>query len=136
MSAKITMPSQVSGQVSAFDRFAEKVAEIASRAWFFVFCVLLVVLWAPSIIFLQNIDTWQLIINTATTIITFLLVALLQNTQTRSDLAIHHKLNGISEALIDLMEHQKLSAHDIEELRDAIGLEARESSDGNGSAHK
>ena len=83
MSAKITMPSEVNDRVGAFDRFAEKVAEIASRAWFFVFCVLLVVLWAPSTLFLGNIDTWQLIINTATTIITFLLVALLQNTQTR-----------------------------------------------------
>lgn len=136
MSPKITMPSQVTGRVSAFDRFAEKVGDIASRAWFFVFCVLLVVLWAPSIIFLKNIDTWQLIINTATTIITFLLVALLQNTQRRSDLAIHHKLNGISEALIDLMEHQKLDPHDIQELRDAIGLETKESSDDNGAADK
>jgi low affinity Fe/Cu permease len=130
------MPSSVNGRVGAFDRFAEVVAKIASRAWFFVFCVLLVVVWAPSIIFLRNIDTWQLIINTATTIITFLLVALLQNTQTRADLALQHKLNAISEALIDLMEHHGLSQGDITELRDAIGLEERETSDGGGSADK
>lgn len=128
MTTKITMPSEVSGRVGAFDRFAENVADIASRAWFFAFCVLLIVLWAPSIIFLRNIDTWQLIINTATTIITFLLVALLQNTQTRADLAIQHKLNAISEALIDLMEHNQLSSEDIAELQAAIGLERKESS--------
>jgi low affinity Fe/Cu permease len=136
MSAKATMPSSVTGRVGAFDRFAEAVARIASRAWFFVFCVLLVVVWAPSIIFLRSIDTWQLIINTATTIITFLLVALLQNTQTRSDLAIQHKLNAISEALIDLMEHHELSQDDITELRDAIGLEEKETSDEGRSTNK
>ena len=46
--------------------------------------MLLVVIWAPSILLIHSISTWQLIINTLTTIITFLLVALLQNTQERS----------------------------------------------------
>lgn len=136
MSTQPRMPSQVSDKVGAFDRFAEKVAQLASRAWFFVFCVLLVIVWAPSIILLRNIDTWQLIINTATTIVTFLLVALLQNTQTRADLAIQHKLNAISEALLDLMEFHELSPQDIGELRSAIGLEDKESSDHNGTPDK
>jgi low affinity Fe/Cu permease len=57
---------------------------VASRAVFFAFCVLPIVVWAPSILVFGSIDTWQLIINTATTIITFLMVALLQNSQTRS----------------------------------------------------
>ena len=66
-----------------FSRFADWVAVQVAKAWFFVLCVLLVVTWAPSIAFIKNVDTWQLLINTATTIITFLLVALLHNTTER-----------------------------------------------------
>jgi hypothetical protein len=69
------MPSDVSGPLSFFDRFAARASNAASRAWFFTLCVLLVALWAPSVLVLRDIDTWQLIINTVTTIITFLLVA-------------------------------------------------------------
>ena len=76
---------------------------LASRASFFAFCVLLVVVWAPRFSCSRDIDTWQLIINTATTIITFLMVALLQNSQTRSDQAVQHKLNAIADGLADLM---------------------------------
>jgi hypothetical protein len=128
-----TMPSQVSGKLSVFDRFATKVSEYVSRAWFFVFCVLLVLLWAPSFLLLPNIDTWQLIINTATTIVTFLLVALLQNTQKRADDAVQQKLNAVADALSDLMErlaegHPELRT-DSAELRQAVGLEDRESAD-------
>jgi low affinity Fe/Cu permease len=93
-----TMPTDVSSRVGFFDRFASATATYASRAWFFVGCLILVVVWAPTIIFFP-IDTWQLIINTATTIITFLLVALLQNTQTRADEAVQHKLNAIADGL-------------------------------------
>src|SRR5512141_1595545 len=102
----VLMPSEVSERVGAFDRFAGGAAHIASRALFFVFCVLLIAIWAPSILLIRDIDTWQLIINTATTIITFLMVALLQNSQTRSDQAVQHKLNAIADGLSDLMRHQ------------------------------
>ena len=128
------MPSEVSDSVGFFDRFATGASNIASRAVFFVLCVALVVVWAPSILFLRDIDTWQLIINTATTIVTFLMVALLQNSQTRSDHAVQHKLNAIADGLADLMthlsDHHDIEAlhHDMRELRDAVGLENRESS--------
>jgi low affinity Fe/Cu permease len=117
--------------VSVFDRFASTVSSFVSRAWFFLFCVLLVVLWAPSYFLLGNLDTWQLIINTVTTIVTFLLVALLQNTQKRADDAVQHKLNAIADALSDLMDeladsHPDLHADRVE-LRAAVGLEDRES---------
>ncbi|WP_412537983.1 low affinity iron permease family protein [Longispora sp. K20-0274] len=114
-----------------FDRFATKAASFASKAWFFAICVLLVLIWAPSYFLIGTLDTWQLIINTATTIITFLLVALLQNTQSRSDRAIQDKLNAIADGLADLMASQAHAApqlqHDLEELRDAVGLEDKES---------
>jgi low affinity Fe/Cu permease len=134
---QVEMPSQVSDEVAFFDRFASAASAIASRAVFFVACVLMVVLWAPSILLLRDIDTWQLIINTATTIVTFLMVALLQNSQTRSDQAVQHKLNAIADGLADLMARlaHEGQGHDLEsdmtELRDAVGLEERESSTNN-----
>jgi hypothetical protein len=124
------MPSDVKGDLSLFDRFAGVASRLFSRAGFFTFCVLLVLIWAPSYFVIRSLDTWQLIINTATTIVTFLLVALLQNAARRSDRAIHHKLDALADGLADLMEHQ-LSGdpadlrRDIEELKRAVGLERR-----------
>ncbi|WP_083913575.1 low affinity iron permease family protein [Nocardia concava] len=119
-------------RLTVFDRFATATAIRASRAGFFVFCVALVLIWIPSIVVVRSVDTWQLVINTATTIITFLLVALLQNTQSRSDAAIQAKLNAISDALADFMgelsaEYPELEKH-RRELTDAVGLEDREGS--------
>jgi hypothetical protein len=131
--APIVMPSEVSEHVGAFDLFATWASKVASRAVFFTFCVLLVVIWLPTILVFRDVDTWQLIINTVTTIITFLMVALLQNSQTRSDQAIQHKLNAIADGLADLMAHVYTGgegrnlAQDLVELRAAVGLEAHES---------
>ena len=123
----MTMPTK---PLSKFDRMASAVANQVSRAWFFALCVLLVIIWAPSYFVISNVDTWQLIINTMTTIVTFLLVALLQNTQKRSDLALQKKLNAVVEALADVMEalavHDSTMPSDVEELRLASGLEERE----------
>jgi len=128
------MPSEVTGRVSFFDRFAGAASTFVSRAWFFALCLLLILVWVPSYVLVGNVDTWQLIINTATTIVTFLLVALLQNSQRRSDEATQHKLNAMADGLANLMEslakdHPAESAlrHDLIELRDAVGLEQRES---------
>src|SRR6195952_2365183 len=126
---KPAMPSDVDSTVGWFDRFADIASKIVSRAWFFAFCLLLVVVWAPSIYLLHSVSIWQLIINTITTIITFLLVALLQNTQERSNNAIQGKLNAVADALSDFMKSQGLDK-DAAELRSAVGLEDRESSDG------
>src|SRR5437879_3560615 len=125
----VEMPSQVSGDKPAFDRFAGWCATVVSRAPFFAFCLLLIIVWAPTFTFLK-FDTWQLIINTVTTIITFLMVALLQNSQTRSDMAVQHKLNAIADSLGDLMAHVAQDGEleqDITELKEAVGLEERES---------
>ncbi len=130
MNDEPVMPSDVSDHLGFFDKFAEAASRLASRAWFFCFCVLLVVVWAPSIIFIKNIDTWQLIINTLTTIVTFLMVALLQNSQTRADQAVQHKLNAIAEALSVLMSEDQ-DEQDAKELRQAVGLERRESTSDN-----
>ena len=85
--------------MAAFDRFADWTADVVASAYFFAFCVLLVVMWAPSLPLWPSVDTWQLIINTATTIITFLLVALLHNGQQRFEDATNARLKEILEAL-------------------------------------
>src|SRR5947209_19907371 len=103
MSSDIHMPTDVNGRVGFFDRFAGHASDVASRAPFFAACVLLILVWAPTLAFLK-FDTWQLLINTATTIVTFLLVALLQNSQTRNDQATQHKLNAIADGLDDLID--------------------------------
>ena len=141
-SREILMPLDVSSRVGFFDRTAGSVARITSRAPFFAFCVVLVAVWL-----LQGVveiigggwssftsSIYQLEINTTTTIITLLLVALLQNSQTRNDNATQHKLNAIAEGLADLMAHladqhdDEELRHDIRELRAAVGLEGHESS--------
>jgi hypothetical protein len=135
--APVLMPSEVSERVGPFDVFAGMASRIASRAAFFTFCLLLVIIWAPSFFILRDVDTWQLIINTVTTIITFLMVALLQNSQTRSDQAVQHKLNAIADGLADLMAYTQSGGEgrdleqDLIELRDAVGLESHESTSGN-----
>jgi len=132
------MPSDVDPDTTWFDRFAEAAAGVVSRAWFFAVCVLMVVAWAPSYFLFGNIDTWQLVINTATTIVTFLLVALLQNSQRRGDQATQHKLNAIAGGLAELMRERADPDEPDEEtvgrmiaarreLRSAVGLEERES---------
>lgn len=125
------MPSDVTGRPSLFDRFATLVSRFTSRAYFFVACLLVVLLWLPSYFLIADTNTWQLIINSLTTIVTFLLVALLQNTQTRAEAAMQQKLNAIADGLADLMTalaagHPELQK-DREELADAVGIELRES---------
>jgi low affinity Fe/Cu permease len=138
----VLMPSEVSSRVGFFDRFAGVTAKLASRAPFFAFCIILVALWllqgviaiATSGHFSSfSSSSYQLEINTTTTIITFLLVALLQNSQTREAQATQHKLNALADGLADLMtaiaarvDDTELR-RDIRELRAAVGLEDRES---------
>ncbi len=133
------MPSSVDGDRTWFDRFADGASALASRAAFFAFAVLLVVVWAPSFWLFGDVDTWQLAINTPTTVGTWLLVALLQNSQRRADLADQHKQNAIAGALAELMRATVEQGGDLDaeaaerlerayyELRDAVGLEERES---------
>jgi low affinity Fe/Cu permease len=100
---------------------------VAGGALFFTACVLLVVLWAPSYFIFRDLNTWQLVINTATTIVTFLLVALLQNSQRRTEEAVNQKLDALADGLADLMHHLGKDnpelRKDMHELRAAVGVE-------------
>ena len=67
-------------------------------------------LWIPLIAVFESVDTWQLVINTATSVIAFLLIALLTNTERRGDRALHRKLDIVAVALADLMTSQTTTA--------------------------
>lgn len=122
-----TLPTEVTPEVGLFDRFASASSRFVSQAPFFAICVAIVIIWVPSYLIFRDVETWQLIINTATTIVTFLLVALLQNGERRSDQATQHKLNAIATGLSDLLAAEGHD-NDARELDAAVGLEDRETS--------
>lgn len=78
-------------------RFTTKASEILGRTWMFVVALVLLVGWAASGPFLGFSDTWQLVVNTSTTIVTFLMVFIIQNTQNRENLAMQLKLDKLLE---------------------------------------
>src|SRR5690349_8606946 len=78
-----------------FTRFTTRVSEVLGHAWVFVTALVILALWGASGPLLGFTDTWQLIINTSTTIITFLMVFIIQNTQNRDNLAINIKLDAL-----------------------------------------
>ncbi len=85
----------------AFTQFANKVSDWAGSPFAFLLCILAVAAWALSGPALGFSDTWQLAINTSTTIITFLMVFLIQNTQNRDNGALHAKLDELIRAMVD-----------------------------------
>src|SRR5262245_36723904 len=84
---------------SAFTRLAKWTAHAAGRPITFVFAMLLIIIWAVTGPFFHYSDTWQLVINTSTTIMTFLMVFLIQNTQNRDSEAIQIKLDELIRAI-------------------------------------
>ena len=104
-----------------FTDIATHVAHASGRPFTFVAAVLIILVWAVTGPMFGYSDTWQLIINTGTTIVTFLMVFLIQNTQNRDTAALQLKLDeliravgGAHNALLDLEE---LTEHDVDGLR-------------------
>ena len=116
---------------TAFDRFAERASDVVSGAAFFTTSLVLVLLWLPTILVFHTVDTWQLVINTVTSVLAFLLVALLQNSERRGDRAAREKLDVLSAAVADLLDlelqtgDREAIARRAAELREAIGIEER-----------
>jgi low affinity Fe/Cu permease len=111
-----------------FADFAGAVAHAAGRPWIFALSVLVIVLWAASGPAFGFSDTWQLVVNTATTVVTFLMVFLIQNTQNRDGAAIQAKLDELIRAsaaqnLYIGIEH--LTEEELEELRRKCEARAR-----------
>jgi low affinity Fe/Cu permease len=103
-----------------FSRFATRTAQLVGHPLMFLSAVVILVLWAVSGPVFHFSDTWQLIINTGTTIVTFLVVFLIQNTQNRDAKAIHLKLDELirshSPAHNDMIDIEKLSDEELDEL--------------------
>ena len=97
-----------------FGQFAAKASAQLGSKWAFAGAGLIIVIWAATGPIFHYSDTWQLVINTGTTIVTFLMVFLIQNTQNRDARAINLKLNELIHA-IDAARNQMI---DIESLSD------------------
>jgi len=78
-----------------FNHLANVTAKLAGRPWTFIICVAVVLLWAVTGPLFHFDQTWQLVINTGTTIVTFLMVFLIQNTQNRDAAAMHAKMDEL-----------------------------------------
>jgi low affinity Fe/Cu permease len=103
-----------------FTRVANTVAHAAGLPLTFAICVVVVVVWAVSGPFFHFSDTWQLVINTGTTIVTFLMVFLIQNTQNRDGAAIQAKLDElirVSSGQNQFIGIEHLTESEVEEIR-------------------
>ncbi|PZQ56691.1 MAG: low affinity iron permease family protein [Novosphingobium pentaromativorans] len=118
----------------SFTAFANFIAGAAGKAQTFIIALAVVAIWAVSGPIFQWSDTWQLVINTGTTIVTFLMVFLIQNSQNRDAAAFQAKLDELLRALEtardDFIGIEHLSVEEIERLRRLLEEETGECKDG------
>ncbi len=114
-----------------FTRFAQATARVSGRASTFGLAVLVLFIWALTGPFFHFSDTWQLVVNTGTTIITFLMVFLIQNTQNRDSEALHIKIDELirtSLAHNSLLDLENLEEAELDKIRadyDELAKKAR-----------
>jgi low affinity Fe/Cu permease len=110
------------GGVKMFRKFSIAAANALGSSWMFIANVLLILLWLIAGPFFNYSDTWQLVVNTATTVITYLAVFLIQNTQNRDAQAIHLKLDelikGVGGARTHLVNLENLSDEELASLQE------------------
>jgi low affinity Fe/Cu permease len=108
------------GWSNGFQFFAAKASYVVGTKWAFAAAIALIVGWAASGPYFHYSDTWQLVVNTATTVVTFLIVFLIQNTQNRDARAIHLKLDEIIRSIHlahnEMIDIEKLSDEELERL--------------------
>lgn len=106
----------------AFRRFSESAAHTVGSYWAFLAACAIVAAWASSGVYFGYSDTWQLFINTGTTIVTFLMVFLIQNTQNRDarivSLKLDELLRSIDGARTSLVELDMMSDEDLEHVHE------------------
>src|SRR6201992_2091129 len=111
-------------KLPVFARIANEVARWSGKPLTVAFCCLLVVVWAATGPLFHYSDTWQLVINTGTTIVTFLMVFLIQNTQNREGMALQAKLDELIRvtrlANNDLVAAERLSEEKVDAMREGI----------------
>ena len=103
-----------------FTKFSSKTAHLVGTHWSFLLALLVVVIWGLTGPLFHYSDTWQLVINTGTTIVTFLMVFLIQNTQNRDAKAMHMKLNelisAVNSAHNEMIDIENLSDEKLENI--------------------
>ena len=106
---------------SVFTRFARWVSAISGRPVTFAAAVLIILLWATTGPIFDFSDTWQLVINTGTTIVTFLMVFLIQSTQNRDTEALQIKLDELIRAIKgarnEVLDLEQLDEQELDEIR-------------------
>jgi low affinity Fe/Cu permease len=115
-----------------FAAFANRIASISGSPWAFGACLAMVFGWAATGPMFAFSETWQLVINTGTTIVTFLMVFLIQNTQNRDGAAIQAKLDELilsSKAENVFIGIEKLTDKELAELRDRCQRRAQQHSE-------
>jgi low affinity Fe/Cu permease len=104
-----------------FRKFSIAAADALGSSWMFIANVLLILVWLGAGPVFHYSDTWQLVVNTATTVFTYLAVFLIQNTQNRDAKAIHLKLDelikGVGGARTHLVNLESLSDDELEALK-------------------
>jgi low affinity Fe/Cu permease len=114
-----------------FTRFTSFVAMAMGHAWVFIIALAVLILWGISGPLMNFSDTWQLIINTSTTIITFLMVFIIQNTQNRDNLAVNLKLDVMMKKMgieaKDLIEAEEKSDKKLENKVERVRRESKKS---------
>jgi low affinity Fe/Cu permease len=118
---------------SLFTRFAKFTSNITGKPLTFLTAVLVVIVWAVTGPLFGFSDTWQLVINTGTTIITFLMVFLIQNTQNRDTTAIQLKLDelicSLKDASNEVLDVEELDDRELEEKRQEMIELAKDAKD-------
>jgi low affinity Fe/Cu permease len=116
------MRNNGNGAERGFHVFATHAANWVGTKWAFLVAILIIVFWLISGPYFRYSDTWQLIINTGTTVVTFLVVFLIQNTQNRDARAIHLKLDeiiqSIDQAHNEMIDIEHLSDEELQKLAD------------------
>src|SRR6185437_15367067 len=127
-------PGEPSSTSRFFGALANRTSLAAGRASTFILAVSVVIIWAISGSLFGFSDTWQLVINTATTIVTFLMVFLIQNSQNRESAAIQVKLDELirvsATARHSLVGIEHLTDEELEEIRAKCEARAAEKTDG------
>src|SRR5258707_3147911 len=104
-----------------FRKFAHQTSRGVGSPWAFITAVLVILIWAATGPIFHFSDTWQLVINTSTTIITFLMVFLIQNTQNRESEATQLKLDELIRSLKNadnaMLDGEDLTEHDLAQLQ-------------------
>jgi len=114
---------------SPFERFVEAAQRFVTRPAFFFGCMAVLLVWLVSVPLWVDLKAWQTAIHTLTSVVSLLLLALLENASRRAEQASQEKLNVIAEALAALMASRAVEDNDLQDavttLRDAVGLEQR-----------